>query len=216
MNVLVATAHHDDLELGCGATVAKLTELGHRVVSLVMTHSGYSGPDGASIRARHVARNEAARAAQILGYELISLEEDTFDIAVTDANVRAILRVVEQHQIDTVLTHWHGDTHPPHQRVHVMAVHASRHLPRVMGFAVNWYLGERQFDPRVFVSVDDSHWERKIRALECYESEYRRAGSQWVQYLDRQTLNFGAQLGVRRAEGFVVYRSLWEIATTHG
>src|SRR5438067_1855179 len=52
MNVLVVSAHHDDLELGCGGTVARLVEQGHRVISLVLTHSGYKNPAGQVIRDR--------------------------------------------------------------------------------------------------------------------------------------------------------------------
>ncbi len=209
VNVLVVAAHHDDLELGCGGTVAKLLEGGHNVTSLVMTHSGYNAPDGACIRSQDVAREEAISASQRLGYELVCLDGDTFDIAVNDSNICKILDVIREKQIDTLFTHWHGDTHPPHQRVNTMALHASRQIPRVLGFAVNWYVGKESFSPRLFVSIDDTQWERKIKALQCYEGEFRRAGAKWVEYLDNQARNFGTSIGAERAEGFVVYKHLW-------
>jgi LmbE family N-acetylglucosaminyl deacetylase len=111
MNILVVTAHHDDLELGCGGTVAKMIDSGHRVVSLVMTHSGYKGADGTVVRDRETARTEAEQASQILGYKLICHDEDTFDIPVNDSNICKILDTISENKINTVFTHWHGDTH---------------------------------------------------------------------------------------------------------
>jgi LmbE family N-acetylglucosaminyl deacetylase len=210
MNVLIVTAHHDDLELGCGGTVAKFIEQGHRVVSLVLTHSGYSNAQGVLVRSREDALREATQAAASLGYHLVSGEDDTFDIAVKDANTCRILAAIQDHGIDTIFTHWHGDTHPPHQSVHTMVIHAARRVPRLFGFAVNWYMGSQPFAPQMFVPLSEAHWQQKLRALQSYATEHQRAGNSWVEYFDHQTLNFGRQLGVARAEGFVVYKSLWE------
>lgn len=210
MNVLVVVAHHDDLELGCGATVARLIERGDKVVSLVLTHSAYSAPDGRVIRSRQQASSEAAKAAATLGYTLISHDEDTMDLALTDANTCKILDAINAHHIDTIFTHWPGDTHPVHQRVTTMAVQASRKIPRVFGFAVNWYIGSSPFWPTTFVAVEERHWDLKIKALSCFESEFSRAGGGWVEYQDRETRNHGTRLGVNRAEGFVTLKNLLE------
>jgi len=211
MNILVVTAHHDDLELGCGGTVAKLYDEGHRVISLVMTNSGYQGPDKMIVRSKEAAVKEAHLASQVLGYELINFDEDTFDIPISDSNTVKILDAIHKYKIDTVFTHWHSDTHPPHRKISAMVLHASRYVPRVLGFAVNWYIGEQSFSPNFFISINDSQWERKIKALQCYESEFQRAGTRWVEYFNNQTLNYGAQIGVKRAEGYVVYKYLREV-----
>jgi LmbE family N-acetylglucosaminyl deacetylase len=211
MNVLVLTAHHDDLELGCGGTIAKLHDGGNQIISLVLTNSEYRGPDKTIIRTKDAAKEGGALASQVLGYKLISFDEHSLDIPITDRNIVKILRVVDKYRIDTVFTHWHGDTHPPHKRVHAMALHACRHIPRVLGFAVNWYIGEQVFSPNFFVSISQSHWEQKIQALKCYQSEFIRAGGKWVEYLNNQTLNWGIQVGVKRAEGFVIYKYLWSM-----
>jgi len=211
MNVLVVTAHHDDLELGCGGTVAKLQDAGKRIVSLVLTNSEYRGPDKTIIRTKETANKEAMLASRVLGYELISFDEDTFDMPVSDYNIVRILNILDKYDIDTVFTHWHGDTHPPHRRVHTMVVHACRHVPRVLGFAVNWYIGEQGFFPNLFVSLEEAHWQRKLAALQCYEGEFKRAGQKMVEYMSNQTANFGIQIGVARAEGFVSYKFLWKL-----
>lgn len=98
MNVLILVAHHDDLELGCGGTVAKLVEKGHDVTSLVMTHSGYTNAEGVTVRKREDALAEADAASAVLGYRLLSGEEDTFDILVKDTNICRILTVVREYR----------------------------------------------------------------------------------------------------------------------
>ena len=211
MNVLVVTAHLDDLELGCGATIAKLHDRGNRIISLVLTNSEYRGVDQTIVRTKEAALEEGILASQMLGYELITCDEDALDISVNDRNIVKILDVIDKRNIDTVFTHWHGDTHPPHSRVHRMVLHACRHIPRVLGFAVNWYIGEQPFGPNFFVSIEESHWERKIGALRCYTTEFKRAGPKWTEYLNNHTLNSGIQMGVYRAESFVAYKYLWEL-----
>jgi LmbE family N-acetylglucosaminyl deacetylase len=211
MNALVVVAHHDDLELGCGGTVAKLVDQGHHVTSVVMTHSGYRDQNEAVVRSASSAQAEGERAAKLLGYDLICLAEDTHGITVTDQGICKILSVLSEKNIDTVFTHWHNDTHPPHRRVNEMVLHACRRVPRVFGFAVNWYLGAEQFEPRVFVSLSESHWNQKISALLCYETELARTEGRWQSYLDRETRNNGIQIGAFRAEAFLPYKFLWDL-----
>jgi hypothetical protein len=69
-------------------------------------------------------------------------------------------------------------------------------------------IGTSAFWPTTFVQVDERHWDRKVRALSCYESEFSRVGAAWVDFQDRQTRNYGTQLGVGRAEGFVTIKNL--------
>lgn len=211
MNVLIVSAHHDDLELGCGGSVAKLIEKGHRVVSLVLTHSGYRDPGGKVIRKGSQALKEGRSAAAALGYRLIAFKEDTLDLELSDANVRKILLTLDTYEIDTVFTHWSSDTHPAHRRAHALTLQACRRVPRLFCFASNCYIGDAPFHPTAFIPIEERHWRLKIEALKRYRAEFARTGRSWTEYLDRQTLNFGTQIGVPRAEGFVTVKNLWEI-----
>ena len=46
MNILFVGAHHDDLELSCGGSVKKWVADGHKVFSIILTSSAWTGPDG--------------------------------------------------------------------------------------------------------------------------------------------------------------------------
>lgn len=210
-NILVVSAHHDDLEVACGGAVARFVAEGHTVTSLVMTHSGYQDQHGREVRRRADALAEGRAAAAVLGYDLISLDEDTFDIPVADRSTARIIDIVQTRKIDTVFTHWAGDTHPAHARVHTMALQACRRVPRLFVFAANWYIGDLPFHPTTFVSLEEDHWQKKLEALACYKSEYARAGQVWVEYLDHGTRNYGVQLGVERAEGFGTLKNLMDL-----
>ncbi|MGV2336643.1 MAG UNVERIFIED_CONTAM: hypothetical protein LVR18_21900 [Planctomycetaceae bacterium] len=44
MNILFLGAHHDDLEVSIGGSVARWTAEGHRVVSAILTDSIWTAP----------------------------------------------------------------------------------------------------------------------------------------------------------------------------
>lgn len=210
MNVLVIVAHHDDLEIGCGATVAKLIDRGHKVTSLVMTHSGYSDCKGMTIRNKQDAMEGAYKASKILNYELISYEADSLDLEINDENRCRIIKIIQNREIDFIFTHFNGDINTAHNNVLKMALNASRHVPTVLGLQINWYLGDKHFVPKLFVSVNENQWERKISALKCYGSEFKRIGNKWVEYLNNLSINYGTQIGVERAEAFYIYKFSWK------
>src|SRR5262249_37732810 len=62
LDILFTAPHPDDLEIGCGGTIAKLVKLGYRVGMIHMT-TGEPTPRG-SLEARAA---ESAEAARILG-----------------------------------------------------------------------------------------------------------------------------------------------------
>lgn len=43
MNILAIGAHPDDIEIGCGGTLIKYTDRGHKVFFLVVTGGGQGG-----------------------------------------------------------------------------------------------------------------------------------------------------------------------------
>lgn len=68
-NILIVSAHPDDMEIGMGGTVAKLVEEGAAITSLIMTDGGRaSNPFGwTEQRMADERRAEALRAAEVLG-----------------------------------------------------------------------------------------------------------------------------------------------------
>ena len=68
-NILIVSAHPDDMEIGMGGTVAKLVDSDANVVSVAVTNGGRSSNPFALTERRlaEVRRDEAFRAARVLG-----------------------------------------------------------------------------------------------------------------------------------------------------
>ena len=77
-DILAFGAHPDDVEIGCGGTVAKLTDAGKRVVVVDLTRGELGTRGNINIRLK-----EAQRASEILGLA------DRENLALPDGHIRS-------------------------------------------------------------------------------------------------------------------------------
>ena len=208
MNVLAIGAHFDDLELGCGGTLARRARNGDRVYAYVATVSGFANQYNVTVRSNETARREAEQAMKILGVtELLCGAFKTLEIEFVDALNVEVLRIVEEKKIDLVLSHWPGDIHHDHQAVAKAAIHACRHVPRQLLYRSNWYHSTSDFRGNFYVDITDT-WELKQRAIEAHASELERTGRKWLGFFQKEAENAGQRIGVRYAEVFQVLKWL--------
>lgn len=207
MNILAIGAHFDDVELGCAGSLAKHIHNGDRVFIYVATDSGYGTYGGTLIRSKETAREEGKKAADLLGARLICGKQETYLLEFEEETNAAIVKVMEEQQIDCVYTQWIGDVHHDHYHLAKATMHATRHVPRVLMYRSNWYPGTEPFVENYFVDIS-STWEMKRRAILCHQSEYERVGDKWLNYFDRESLNNGLKIGVERAESFQLVKWL--------
>ena len=115
MKVLAVGAHFDDIELGCGGTIAKYIAAGDDVTVYVATESGFSDHRNKTIRSSEVARAEAEDAMRILGVKnMICGSFKALQLEFVDELNVEILKIVEEQSIDMVISHWAGDIHHDH------------------------------------------------------------------------------------------------------
>ncbi|MFL9843640.1 bacillithiol biosynthesis deacetylase BshB1 [Flavobacterium rhizosphaerae] len=110
LDILVFGAHPDDVELSCGATIAKEISLGKKVGIIDLTRGELGTRGSAEIRDK-----EAARAGEILG---VTLREnmrfrDGFFIN-DEAHQLEIIKKVRQYQPDIVIANAVEDRHIDH------------------------------------------------------------------------------------------------------
>ena len=113
MNVLAIGAHYDDIEIGCGGTIARHVQNGDNVVFLTISHSGYESIEGQKIRDAKIAKKES----EFLNYltinrnRTVSKEELTqnlwsFENMPSDATLRVYIRnlraVIGKTTIETI------------------------------------------------------------------------------------------------------------------
>ena len=180
LDVLAIGAHPDDVELGCGGTLASLVAAGCRVGILHLT-GGEAGARGS----REERRTEAHRAAAALGVSVVEiLDLGDGDLRGGTAEQDAVIGVLRAHRPDLVLGPSPVDRHPDHDRAHRL-VHEACFYSGVAGRgdneerfrpgAVFSYMQHDPFEPSFVVDVT-AVWERKMAALAEYKSQLFQPG----------------------------------------
>jgi LmbE family N-acetylglucosaminyl deacetylase len=206
-NILAASAHFDDAELGCGGTLAKHVKAGDKVHLYVATRSGYGNMKGKGVRSSALARKEGMAAAKILGVKVLEGDFETFHLRYEDPLIAALRRIIEEKKIDTVYLPWTGDAHQDHRALARAAITAARHCPRLLMYRINYYDTDEAFAPRHYVDISAT-MKTKVRALKAHGSEMKRTGGRWLEYVTAEDRNTGIKLGVQHAEAFQPIRYL--------
>ncbi|MDP6701501.1 MAG: PIG-L deacetylase family protein [Candidatus Latescibacteria bacterium] len=207
MNVLAVGAHFDDVELGCGGTLALHARRGEQVTIYVATHSGYSAPDGREIRSRELARGEGERGAEILGAELLCGDWETNQLNYSDPLVCSVLEIVEERGIDIIYTHWAEDAHQDHRALARASITAGKHVPRILMYQSNFYDGGEAFAGNFYVDIGVT-LEQKKAAINAHESELGRVGGDWLEVFLAKARVDGYRAGAAYAEAFEVVKYL--------
>jgi N-acetylglucosamine malate deacetylase 1 len=174
LDVLAIGTHPDDVELGCGGTVALLARQGRRVGILHLTR-GERGTRGTA----EERRAEAERAAQALGaVDLAFLDAGDGGLRTGAAEEDALIAQLRAWRPELILGPAPRDRHPDHGRAHQLVAAAcfyaglanrgegAAHRPA----AVFSYMQHDPFTPSFVVDVT-SAWETKRASLRAYRSQ---------------------------------------------
>jgi LmbE family N-acetylglucosaminyl deacetylase len=186
------------LELGCGATLAKLSASGVTVHAVVFSDGKQGGPSGFDRTAETRAALETLGVASVTQHNFVDtrLQEALNDlIACTEEHVRALAP-------DRVYTMFHLDRHQDHRTVHDASVVACRTVRQILGYETP--SSYPNFMPTVFEPIDD-FIEAKIEALKLHASQGERLYMQ--QEKIRSAAHFrGVQVDLGQTESFIPYK----------
>lgn len=225
---LVIAAHPDDEVLGCGGTIAKLSEQGAKVhLAFLADGVGARGAQGGALSAQEQIELEqrrvaAQQAADILGAASIrfdDLPDNRLDsVPLLEITQRAEA-LIARHRPSTVFTHHAGDLNIDHRRVHQAVITACRpqrgHTVRTLltfevASSTEWQPpgSGTTFAPNWFFDISAT-LEQKLAALAAYAQELR----EWPHPRSRQGVEHvarwrGATVGCEAAEAFVLARQL--------
>ncbi|MGO8816894.1 MAG: PIG-L deacetylase family protein [Terriglobia bacterium] len=122
--VVVAGAHPDDPESGCGGTIARYSDLGHEVVVLYLTR-GERGIKGKSYdEAGRIRTAEAQKACEILKAHPVFAGQVNGMVEVNYARYDEFRKVLEAEKPDLVYTQWPIDTHEDHRATSLLTYDA--------------------------------------------------------------------------------------------
>lgn len=181
MRVMAIGIHPDDVEIGCGGTVALSAARGHHVVIADLTRGESSTNGTVEQRAR-----EAAEAARILGAaERVNAGLPDTGVRSDDAGqIQVLVTILREHRPDVVLVPHADDPHPDHAAGAMLTRHAM-FLANVNGYPTRgpggpqerWkvaralvYPGRRDVRADVVVDVTPVY-ESKLASIRAHASQ---------------------------------------------
>jgi len=198
LRVLAVGAHPDDIELGCGGSLAKLAAAGAHVHAVILSE-GRSGAEEGVDRAQ-----ESVLALQTLGVQSM-VQLDLPDTALQEVT-REMLHHLEQTaatvQPQRVYTMSAHDRHQDHRAVHDASIIAFRRVRQVLCYETPSSLPH--FAPGLHEDISEQ-FELKLQALRAHASQRHR------QYMSEAHVRClaqfrGQQVGLGLCEGFLSYR----------
>jgi len=207
MNILAIGAHFDDIELGCGGSLARHIAEGDTVYVYVATRSGYTSHDNIEIRSDDVAAKEGRSAMALLGAHLIQGSFKTLEVEFVDSLNVDILKIVENYSIDMAYVHWYGDIHHDHTAVSKASLHSCRHIKRILMYRSNWYHSSLDFRGNFYIDISE-YMDIKKKIILEHKSEVVRTNKRWIEFWENEATNCGFRIGVKYAEVYEVVKWL--------
>jgi len=224
VDVLAFAAHPDDAELGCGATLALAAESGLRVAVADLTAGEMATNGTTSERLRE--RDEASSALGLCDRVCLGLPDGRLGEAARDRMI--VLDAIRRFRPQVVIApQTLADRHPDHSAagrlvqeacflagVAKMGTPTPPHRPQALPphrpRAVHHYSVHSPYTPTFVVDVT-STWQRKMRAVRAYQSQFgptAPAGStaladpRFLEVVEAKGSYFGAMIGAERGEPF--------------
>lgn len=218
VDILAIAAHPDDVELTAGGTLLAMRDRGYSTGILDLTRGEMGTRGTAELRAE-----EAEAAREALGARFRkTLDLGDSRLANSIENRMRVAQEIRNARPRTViLPYWEG-RHPDHYT----AAHLGYEACYTAGLARAGLDGERHRPHKILYStiyrdvppsfvVDISaYFDQKLRAIECFQSQFTGDMSEivtlfpaWARLVDRirtQCRFYGHQVGVEYAEPFVV------------
>ncbi len=222
--ILLIFSHPDDEVLACGGTVARLSEEGFEVYTLILGEGITSRDKKRDTKLRKqeledLKRNaiEANKKIGVRDVVFYDFPDNRFDTVPLLDIVKSVEKVIRELKPEIIFTHYEKDLNIDHQITYKAVLTATRPQPgnpvkKIYSCEVlsstewNYPLS---FQPDTYFILSTEHIRKKVEALSCYKSELRTyphpRSVEGVEYLARLR---GLQIGVEYAEGFKLVREI--------
>jgi LmbE family N-acetylglucosaminyl deacetylase len=165
--VLAIGAHPDDVEIGCGGTLAKHRACGDIVHILTLSRGAMGGEV-------NVRTAEAQRAAALLGAKLEFGNLQDGHITEGVETIEIIQAAIRELRPTHVYTHCLEDTHQDHRAAHAASLVAARNVSNV--YCYQSPSSTVEFRPNRFVDITE-YKRAKLQAIGAYKSQVDRMAS---------------------------------------
>lgn len=227
LDILAFAAHPDDVEMSCGATIAKYTSEGKQV-GIVDFTQGQMGTRGTP----ELRLKEAAKAADVLklavrenlGFEDIYFKNDI-------EHQTKVVEMIRKYQPEIILANAPKDRHPDHGKAAEVVKSAvflsglQKLTTKMDGEtqapwrprSVYHYIQSNMLKPD-FVEDVTGYWEQRNESIRAFASQFYDPNSaepetfisspEFMLMLDARGKMLGQSIGAKFGEGFVVNRNL--------
>lgn len=227
VDILAIGAHPDDVELGCGGTIAKMISEGKTVAIIDLTKGELSTRGTDKTR-----KQEAADAAKILGISAReNLEMKDGFLQNTEEYQMRIVKMIRKYQPEIVLTNATDDRHPDHGKAAKLVSDAcflsglkkietgldgknqEFWRPKHVFHFIQW----KEMEPDFVIDISD-FMEKKIEACMAYKTQFYNPESKepvtpiatkdFLESLTYRAQNLGRLSGCTYAEGFTAEKMI--------
>ena len=222
LDALAFGAHVDDLELACGATLAKLTGNGYRIGACELTAGELSTRGTPEER-----ETEAQNAAEILGLQMrMNLGIPDGNIEESQENKLKVIRIIREYRPRFIFVNYWKCRHFDH-------IHTSNVVSEACFYSglrkidtgqeafrphfIFYYFLRHEFEPTFIVDVSDT-WETKMDAIKAHKTQFYDPNSKepntfisseyFLDSIVNRMKYFGMRIGAEYGEPFLVKETL--------
>lgn len=227
LDILAFGAHPDDVELGCGGTIAKEVSLGKKVGIIDLTR-GELGTRG-SVAIRDSEANEAAKILGVSVRENLNMRDGFF--VNDEAHQLEIIKMIRKYQPEIVLCNAIDDRHIDHGKGSKLVSDAcflsglikietefegqlqAAWRPKLVYHYLQW----KNIEPDFVVDISGFN-EKRVAAILAYSSQFYDPNSEepetpiatknFKESLSYRAQDLGRLIGADYAEGYTVERYL--------
>ena len=213
-HVMAVGAHPDDIEFGCGGTLLKHKKRGDKVIYVCMTDTqSVDKTTNKVIRSHKQLKDETQCAADALGVDEIHyLPFEDLNVPFSIESVSELEKLIKKYEIDTIYTHWTGDSNQDHIATFKATRAAARYVPNVYCYEPIPIprLSENLMSINYYVNIDTT-FDQKIVAAECNKSQfkkYKEVRFDVTENLTTLAKYRGIQACCKYAEGFQIIKKV--------
>jgi len=207
--MLMLAPHTDDVELGCGGTIARFAEEGEAEIFVAaFSTAGDSVPKGFP---KTALREEFYEAMRILGVKKNRLS--VYDYAVRKLSysrqdvLEELVKLRGSVKPDVVFLPSSQDLHQDHQTLYNEGLRAFKEIT-MWGYELPW--NTITFPTRGFITLEERHLEKKWEALQAYKTQFSLKRPYFsLDYIRSIAMVRGIQVKSKYAEAFDIIREKW-------
>ena len=227
LDILAIAAHPDDIEMCCGATIAKETSRGKKVGVVDLTR-GDLGTRGTAETRDEEAKN-AAKILNLTVRENLKFRDGFF--INDEAHQLEVIKMIRKYKPEIIITNAVTDRHPDHGKgsklvsdacflsglrkikTAIDGIYQDAWRPKQVLHTIQWNIQE----PDVVVDVT-GFIDTKIESCLAYKTQFYNketantepsiviSGKQFLESIKYRSYDLGRIIGVQYAEGFTVER----------